>query len=753
MSRSTYYYLRSMAAGMALFSAICLAAPLAAEDNDADAGAWRMILLSAPTQIPVAAPATVSDSGYQAELASIKSAQSQLTSDQQKSIDYWSAGGLMRWNQIMIALVAEFDLPPEPNPDGTYPVPSAANPFAIPVFPFANPPYASRTYSYVSVAQYEALKVAWYYKYLYNRPSPSKVDGSIRAMMPTTDLPAYPAEDAVEAGVTAQLLKVFFPTEAAMIDQKAAEQQQAAMLAGKAAASDLAAGLALGQAVAAIFAQRAGSDGMKTAGGTPAQWQALADAAVARGEIPWKSQEHPPRPPMLPFFGKVATWMMTPADIVHERPGPPPSTSSAQMAQEVATVKSAVSNITRDQLAIAYKWNDGASSPTPPGHWNLIAAPYITEAKFTEVRTARTLALLNMALHDAAVGCWDVKYTYFNPRAVQLDPTIKTLIPLPNFPSFTSGHSTYSAAAAEILSYLFPSGAAYFQAQRDEAAISRLYSGIHYPADIEVGKAHGARVADYTLRFAQQDGADHTESASPGITAAVVDGASFRPPVAPGSIATVFAPNLGSASTPSTTVPLPEWLSGVSMRFNGFIPAPFFFASPTQANIQIPWELEGLRSATLTVTDAHGSSGTLSLALAGFAPAIFSVQPGSSQGLVTIANSSTLAAPAESVPGVETRAAAKGDYITIYCLGLGPVNNTPATGLPVLDASATTKSPVSVLLSGAIVPAAYAGLAPGYVGLYQVNVQIPGNAPSGNAVALALSVGGAQSNAVTIAVQ
>jgi membrane-associated phospholipid phosphatase len=124
------------------------------------------------------------------------------------------------------------------------------------------------------------------------------------------------------------------------------------------------------------------------------------------------------------------------------------------------------------------------------------------------VRAARAYALLNMALHDAAVGCWDTKYTYFNPRPSQLDPRIKTVVGLPNFPSYTSGHSTFSAAAATVLSYLFPSGAAKFNEYKEEAAISRLYGGIHYRADIEVGKTHGDRIGGYTVRFARQDGAD-----------------------------------------------------------------------------------------------------------------------------------------------------------------------------------------------------------------------------------------------------
>ena len=395
-----------------------------------------------------------------------------------------------------------------PTPDGTYPVPDANNPFADPQFPFGNPPYAARAYSYVTVAQFDALKAAWYYKYLYNRPSPSKVDSGVKALMPTTDLPAYPSEDAVMSGVTAELLKLLFPAAVEEITLKAGEQRQAALLSGKATASDIAAGLALGQAVAAVFVARAGSDGMRTAGGTPALWQALADAAAARGEIPWKSMDIPPRPPMLPLFGNVRAWMMTPADIVKERPGPPPSTSSALMAREVAEVRQHVDHGTREELAIANKWADGPSTPTPPGHWNFIAAPYIRKAEFSEVRAARAFALLNMALHDAAVGCWDTKYFYFNPRPSHLDPDLKSVIGLPNFPSYTSGHSTFSGAAAEVLSYLFPSGAADFEAQKDEASISRLYGGIHYRSDLEVGKDHGKRIGGYTVSFARTDGAD-----------------------------------------------------------------------------------------------------------------------------------------------------------------------------------------------------------------------------------------------------
>src|SRR5258705_3260140 len=95
-----------------------------------------------------------------------------------------------------------------------------------------------------------------------------------------------------------------------------------------------------------------------------------------------------------------------------------------------------------------------------------------------------------MAMHDAAVGCWEAKFHYFNPRPSQLDPAIKTQIGLPNFPSYTSGHSTFSAAAAAILSDLFPSGATSFAAMRDEAGVSRLYGRTHQSPDNRAPQNH-----------------------------------------------------------------------------------------------------------------------------------------------------------------------------------------------------------------------------------------------------------------------
>ncbi|HEY3429738.1 MAG TPA: phosphatase PAP2 family protein [Cyclobacteriaceae bacterium] len=458
----------------------------------------------------------VGSATYLAELQAIKDLQKNLTGEQKEIIEYWSCGGVLRWNQILRGLVARYNLPPAPLGDGTYPVPDAENPFGDPNFPFANPPYASRSYAYVSVAQYEALKAAWFYMYEYNRPSPYITDSGIQSLMPETGLPAYPSHDAVLSGVTAEMLKLLFPAALEEITRHAANQRNAALWSGRATSSDIAKGLALGKSVASLVTNRARNDRMGTAGGNKALWQALADTATKHGEIPWISLETPKRPPMLPFFGLrktgvsvgVKTWIMTDNDIRNNRPVPPPPTASTEMKDEVAEVKWYSENLTRERMAIVHKWADGVNTHTPAGHWNDIMTEYVRDASWSEVRAARAYALLNITMHEAAVACWDTKFFYFNPRPSQMNADIKTGTGVPNFPAFTSGHSTFSGSASVILSYLFPADADYFESEAREASMSRLYGGIHYRSDVEMGYDHGQVVGGFVVNFATNDGAD-----------------------------------------------------------------------------------------------------------------------------------------------------------------------------------------------------------------------------------------------------
>lgn len=483
--------------------------PLAPASQDANAGTWKTVVLATADEVPVAQPLATNTPEYQAELAATKQALANLTDDQRDIIRYWSAGSVLRWNEIMRYLVAKHNLAPAPNADGTYPVPDAANPFSYPEFPFANPPYAARAYAYASVAQFDALVAAWHFKTLYNRQSPYQVDASIQPFhVVKNDLPSYPLEDAVVAGAAYTLLRAMFPADTTYINEKVAEAAWYKQWAGAAVASDVTAGLALGKAVGGKIMNRAKADGMKNANGNAAIRDSLQHRVEALGEISWISMDAPKRPGMLCQFGTVKPWLYNPANIETLRPAPPPSTHSAEFQAQVEEVKREADPTDREKIRIVSFWADGTGTYTPPGHWNVFAFEEIYNAGQSEVRAARNFALLNMAMMDAAIICWETKYHYMVPRPSQIDPSIKTLTGLPNFPSYTSGHSTFSSAAATVLSHIFPARAATFDAWANEASLSRLYGGIHYRMDCDAGKSCGQTIGGMAVDRALIDGAE-----------------------------------------------------------------------------------------------------------------------------------------------------------------------------------------------------------------------------------------------------
>ncbi|MBE7179224.1 MAG: phosphatase PAP2 family protein [Mucilaginibacter polytrichastri] len=480
---------------------------LAPASQDVNAGSWKPVLLSSATEIQVAAPADPASASYKNELNDLRTLQKNISSDQQKKITYWAAGGVLRWNELMRELVARYNLPPHQNDDGTYPIPAAANPFAYPLFPFANPPYAARAYAYISAAQYDALVATWFYKMKYKRLAPYKNDSGIEAKVTQTDLPSYPSEAAVLAGVTAEMMKLLFPTEIDNIAAKAKEHELCMKLAGAATQSDIDAGEALGRAVAQKFITRARTDRAGAAVGNQVMWTKLETDCIARGEKPWYSLETPKRPPMLPAFGNVRSLMIDSATMIAMRPGPPPTTDGEQMKKETAEIYSFVKNPTPENIRITQFWADGVGTYTPPGHWNSIAADDFVKKNFSEVRWARNMALLNMALMDAGIICWNTKYFFFNPRPTQMNPAIKTLTGIPNFPAYISGHSTFSGAAATILGYLVPERAEDYRKMAQEASLSRMVAGIHFRSDCEVGIKVGNNVGVNAINRARTDGA------------------------------------------------------------------------------------------------------------------------------------------------------------------------------------------------------------------------------------------------------
>jgi len=475
---------------------------------DTNAGTWKPILLTAPTDILVAAPIATNTPEYIAQVNEIRAFQANLSDEEKKAVKYWSAGAVLRWNEILRELVAKRNLPPFQNADGTYPFPNANNPLAYPLFPFANPPYAARAYAYVSAAQYDALVSAYHYKMVYRRKAPYNVDSTLKVLIPRNDLPSYPSEDAVVAGAAVEMLKLLFPADQDYIQLKAEEHKRARIISGANVRSDIEAGEALGKAVAQRFVTRARGDRAGAAAGNQASWDQLKTDCEARGEVAWLSMESPARPCMLPAFGKVKAFLFDSLTSVALIPGPPPSTSSEQFRRETEEVYNFVKNPTREQTRIVHFWADGVATYTPPGHWNAIAADDFIGKNFSEVRWARNLALLNMSMMDAAIVCWAAKYKYFNPRPSQVDPRIKTTTGLPNFPAYISGHSTFSAAAATILGHIIPERATAYDAMASEASVSRMYGGIHFRSDCEVGLTTGSNVGGYAVQRAVTDGAE-----------------------------------------------------------------------------------------------------------------------------------------------------------------------------------------------------------------------------------------------------
>ena len=242
----------------------------------------------------------------------------------------------------------------------------------------------------------------------------------------------------------------------------------------------------------------------------------------------------------------------------------------------------------------------------------------------------------------------------------------------------------------------------------------------------------------------------------PGINAGgVVNGGSFsQQPPAPASIGSLFGVNLASSTVASTTLLLPTLLGGVSVQING-ISVPLFFVSSTQINFQFPWELLGQSQVSITVTVNGLTSMPQTVTLSPLAPVIFATNSqGTGQGAIQIANTTIFAAPQDSIPGAQARPARRGEFVTIYCTGLGDVTNRPATGAAASSnpLSATIATP-TVTIGGMAAPVSFSGLAPGFVGLYQVNVQVPENAPTGDTIPVILATDGVSLNIVTIAVQ
>lgn len=475
--------------------------------TDENGGTWKPILIDEGAAIPIEAPEGISSASYQAEILAIKTSMAEINASQKRALAYWGNNAVVRWNEIALELIAKYNLIPGPNDDGTYTLPNPNNPNGPPGFPFAHPPYASRALAYLSVAQFDGLISAWHYKYLYNRAAPYQQDGSIVYAYEPNDIPSYPSDGAVLARVSKKVLSAMFPLENEYLQKMEEEHLQSLLLSGGNVPSDISAGTAIGDEISIIALARAAGDGMKNAQAPKAVSDSIKAAAFERFGWQWDNLEVPVRPVGLtPLFGKVRMWNV--ANVEDVRPIPPPALDSEAYLKDVVILKEYADNMTEEKRRIANFWQDGLGTYTPPGHWNRFANEFMVESKMNPLRSARTLAYMNMAIMDSGISCWDAKYYYHYPRPIQMIDGFKTIAGTPNFPSYTSGHSVFSAAASEVLAYIFPDKAALVRGWAEEAAISRVYGGIHWTFDATVGTDQGREVAKFTVDVAKLDGAN-----------------------------------------------------------------------------------------------------------------------------------------------------------------------------------------------------------------------------------------------------
>ena len=229
----------------------------------------------------------------------------------------------------------------------------------------------------------------------------------------------------------------------------------------------------------------------------------------------------------------------------------------------------------------------------------------------------------------------------------------------------------------------------------------------------------------------------------------ILNAASFAAgtPVAPGSMVAVFG-NFGlNSSFVAPVFPLSTSLGGLSMQFSGGIKAPLYYVSGAQVSLQVPWEL-ATQSQPSIAGSLNGQSGSAqAVNIATYSPGIFSVNAqGTGQGVIVDSSQRLVDSSNPAIAG--------STEVRIFCNGLGPVTNQPASG-SVSPASppATTTAPAAVTIGGAPAQVSFSGLAPGFVGGYQVDALVPLNSAGGDSVPVVISIGGKTSNTVTMAVK
>ena len=354
-----------------------------------------------------------------------------------------------------------------------------------------SPPVASRALAILHVSIYDAV---------------NGIDRTHEPYFVQSAVPASASRGAAASAAAHKVLVTLFPMNAASFDDL-----NAATLAAISNGPQKSQAIAWSEAVADHILGLRANDG--------------SDAIIAppsgSGPGVWR-----PTPPafanyVLPQWGFVTPFAM-PTSNAFRPPGPPSISSARYLADlnEVNALGAAIGSArTPEQSVIALFWADGTGTETPVGHWNSIAQKIGADRGNTIEQNARLFALLNIAMADAAICAWDAKYTYDFWRPITairdtFDLNWSSYITTPPFPDYVSGHSTFSGAAATVLAMFYGTDNIAFTIDSDflpgvlrsfssvsaaanEAAISRLYGGIHFRSAIQDGLSAGIAIGQW----------------------------------------------------------------------------------------------------------------------------------------------------------------------------------------------------------------------------------------------------------------
>lgn len=336
-----------------------------------------------------------------------------------------------------------------------------------------DPPRASRGYALVSVAMYDAVVSASYWRHRRDQAHGGP----------------YPSVDAAVAGAASRVLAYLFPERPeASFDRLAEQSAEARVRDGSTSPGAARAGLALGRAVAERVIRHARTDGADR----------VVQSPRPHGAAFWAPVAGTGQRPIEPSARNWRGWVITSG--AQFRAPAPPAFGSARYLAEARELVRLRRHLTPAQKRIAKFWEGGVGSPLPPGVWNEVALAYVRRDRMNTADAARVFALLNVAMADTGIATWDTKYAYWTARpenairSLGLARNWKPFLATPAFPSYVSAHSAYSGAASEVLAAIFPKDAAAFRAKARQAGLSRLYGGIHFRSDHVAGIAIGRKI-------------------------------------------------------------------------------------------------------------------------------------------------------------------------------------------------------------------------------------------------------------------